>query len=93
MLTKPVNWREPKVSEGQCPVCEWWFDGPLVGAGDPATDTAPIVEWAFDAARFGRCVKRACWLANNLERPVLETPRRGLATKRHRDHKKTGTAG
>ncbi len=74
MMTKPANWRRPMTSAGQCPVCGWWFDGHLVGAGEPTRDTAPIVEWAFDAARFGRCLKASCRRANRLEAPLLERP-------------------
>jgi len=74
MMRRPALWRRPRMEAGQCPVCEWWFDGVIVGAGDPTGDTAPIVEWAVDARRFGRCLKHECAVRNHFEAPALDQP-------------------
>ena len=74
MMNRPKKWRHPRLTGGQCPICEWWFDGYAVGAGDPTGNTAPFVEWALDARQTGRCVKHECFMANNMRRPILETP-------------------
>ena len=74
MIRRPRRCPKPRLAAGQCPVCEWWFDGHKVGAGDPTGDTGPIVEWSVDARDTGRCLKHECFVINKFQAPRLETP-------------------